>query len=165
MDTTTTNTAGGKASRNKQLFRLEYSVTRNIKAAPKKIWAILTEAKGYPRWNSTIQSMEGQLTLGEKIKLRSTVDPSRTFSPTVSELSPEKKMVWQDGMAPMFKGVRTYTLTPLENGTTDFTMSEVFSGIMLPLIAAKLPDFRPSFEQFAADLKQEAERQETAKES
>jgi hypothetical protein len=30
--------------------------------------------------------------------------------------------------------------------------------VMLPLIKGSLPDFGPSFEQYAADLKREAER-------
>lgn len=37
-------------------------------------------------------------------------------------------------------------------------MTEVLSGLMLPLIAGSLPDFAPSFTQYAADLKREAER-------
>jgi hypothetical protein len=163
MDTSTPDSSDGKAYRIKKTFRLEYSVIRNIKAGPERIWSILTDAPGYSQWNSTIQSMEGPMTSGEKIKLRSTVDPSRTFSPTVSEVVPEKKMVWQDGAAPLFKGVRTYTLIPLSDGTTDFSMKEVFTGLMLPLIAPKLPDFRASFEQFAKDLQQEAERKKTVK--
>lgn len=58
----------------------------------------------------------------------------------------------------MFKGVRTYTLEPKAEGSTDFTMSEVYTGLMLPMIAGSLPDFRPAFEQYVADLKREAER-------
>jgi hypothetical protein len=40
---------------------------------------------------------------------------------------------------------------------TLFEMTEVFSGVMLPLIAGRLPDFRPIFERYAADLKTAAE--------
>lgn len=40
----------------------------------------------------------------------------------------------------------------------DFSMVEVMSGLMLPLIRGSLPDFGPPFEQYAADLKREAER-------
>ena len=61
-------------------------------------------------------------------------------------------------MAPMFTGVRTYTLTPKDDDSTDFFMSEVFSGVILPMIAGSLPDFGPTFEQYAADLKLEAEK-------
>ena len=61
-------------------------------------------------------------------------------------------------MAPMFRGVRTFNLVPRADGSTDFTMKEVLSGLMLPLIRGSLPDFGPSFEAYAADLKREAER-------
>ena len=36
-------------------------------------------------------------------------------------------------------------------------MTEVFSGVMLPMIKKGLPDFRPVFEAYAADLKKAAE--------
>ena len=66
-------------------------------------------------------------------------------------------MVWEDGAGGIFKGVRTYTLSPNEDGSTQFAMNEVFSGLMLPMIAGSLPDFGPTFEQYAADLKRAAE--------
>jgi hypothetical protein len=37
-------------------------------------------------------------------------------------------------------------------------MVEVFSGLMLPMIAGSLPNFGPAFEQYAADLKRAAEQ-------
>ncbi len=67
-------------------------------------------------------------------------------------------MIWSDGFAPMFKGVRTFTLASAGDGVTEFSMVEVFSGLMLPMIKGSLPDFGPIFEQYAADLKAAAER-------
>lgn len=54
--------------------------------------------------------------------------------------------------------MRTFTLQPRADGGTDWTMKEAFSGSMMKMIAPKLPDFGPSFDTFAADLKREAER-------
>jgi hypothetical protein len=48
-------------------------------------------------------------------------------------------------------------VTPSSNDTTTFEMTEVFSGLMLPMAAGRLPDFKPIFERYAADLKKEAE--------
>ncbi len=149
--------ADGKAQNTKSLFRTACEVTANIQATSEKIWSILTMAEDIPRWNSTIISLEGDIRLGETIYLKSTVAPERTFNLKVTTLQTPSKMVWEDGMALMFKGVRTYTLMPQRNGTTDFHMIEVISGLMLPIIGGSLPDFRPTFEQFAADLKQIAE--------
>ena len=40
---------------------------------------------------------------------------------------------------------------------TEFSMCEVFSGILAPLLGCMLPDLTPSFEEFAAGLKQTCE--------
>ncbi len=146
----------GKAYMTKKAFRLEYTISKKIMAKPEQIWKILTNGPDYPRWNSTVKSLEGRIEKGEKIKLCAMIDTSRTFSLKVSELVASQKMVWKDGAAPMFKGVRTYTLNPNPDGSTQFTMTEVLSGMMLPMIKGSLPDFRPSFEQYAADLEKEA---------
>jgi hypothetical protein len=70
-------------------------------------------------------------------------------------------MVWTQGNPVMFRGVRTYRLTPVAGGLTRFVMTEVFSGLVLPMAAGRLPDFEPIFERYAADLKAEAERPAT----
>ena len=67
-------------------------------------------------------------------------------------------MVWTQGNLIMFRGVRTYRLTALGGGITKFEMIEVFSGLALPMAAGRLPDFKPIFERYAADLKAEAEQ-------
>jgi hypothetical protein len=152
------HTADGKATSSKTTFSTECAVSINIRAKPEKIWALLTNAANFPKWNSTVLSLEGQIALNERIKLKSSSAPNRTFNLKISELNPPTRMVWRDGFAPMMQGIRTYTLTPKPDGTTDFTMREVISGLMLPMIRGSLPDFRPTFEQYAADLKREAEK-------
>lgn len=137
-------------------FRMECRVAINIHAKPEKIWALLTDAAGFPRWNSTVTSIEGPIAKGTKLAIRVPVS-DRTFTPKVTELVPNARMVWSDGMAPMFKGERTFTLTPKEDGSTVFEMVEVFSGVMLPMIKGSLPDFGPVFDRYALDLKKAAE--------
>jgi hypothetical protein len=138
-------------------FRIECRVSINIHAPPEKIWSLLTTAADFPRWNSTVTSIKGSIAPGQKLELRVPIS-DRTFSPKVTEFVPMARMVWSDGMAPMFKGERTFTLTPREDGTTDFEMVEIFSGVMLPMIKGSLPDFGPAFDRYALDLKKEAER-------
>ncbi len=147
-----------RARKTSSTFRMECAVDANIRAKPEAIFALLTDAAGFPRWNSTVTRVDGTIALGEKLALRVPAAPDRTFSPKVTELVAGARMVWSDGMAPFFKGVRTFSLTARDDGTTDFSMVEVFTGVMLPLIKGSLPDFGPPFEQYAADLKREAER-------
>jgi hypothetical protein len=153
-----TNQPDGTAIKTRTTFRLECSVSNIIEASPEKIWRLLTDAENYTKWNSTLTNLEGNISLGEMVKMKVPQAPGRTFKVKVKEFTANKSMLWQDGFAPMFMGRRYFTLQPEADGTTTFTMSEVFSGLMLPMIAGKLPDFKPIFEQYAADLKREAER-------
>lgn len=147
----------GRANKTKSAFRMEYSAGINIRAKPDRVWMLMTNAADFPRWNSTVKSIEGKIALGQTIKLVAAISPDRVFNLNVIEFIPEKRMVWSDGNA-MFKGVRTYTLSPKADGSTDFRMSEVYTGLMLPMIAGSLPDFGPAFEQYVADLKKESEK-------
>lgn len=144
------------ATRNETTFRLEYSVEIDIAARPATVWAKLTDAEAFPRWNSTVTSLEGPIAKGRKLAIKVPIS-ERTFTPTVVAFEPDAKMVWADGFAPMFRGERTFTLTPRADGTTTFAMREVFTGMMLPMIKGSLPDFVPVFDRYAADLKRACE--------
>jgi uncharacterized protein YndB with AHSA1/START domain len=147
------------ATKTASAFRMECAVTINIKASPERIWSLLTNADDFPRWNSTVTSIKGPIAQGTKLELRVPLAPKRVFKPKVTELDASAhRMVWSDGAAPMFKGVRTYTLTKRDDNTTDFAMVEVFRGIMLPMIKGSLPDFAPAFATYADDLKRAAEQ-------
>jgi uncharacterized protein YndB with AHSA1/START domain len=159
MDTQKQN---GRATKVTSTFRMECAVQCTISAPAHVIWKLLTNAKDFPRWNSTVTSIDGEIAKGNKLSIRVPIS-DRTFSPKVTELEPESfRMIWSDGMAPMFKGERTFTLTPHDGAdgqACEFSMVEVFSGVMLPMIKGSLPDFAPVFEKYAQDLKAEAEKQ------
>jgi uncharacterized protein YndB with AHSA1/START domain len=149
---TNTNLAQ-KATTVRTTFSRETSVAIEIKADPAIVWALLTKASDYPRWNSTVTSLEGNIAPGEKIKLKSILDAKRTFTLRVKEFDPEKKMVWGDA-----QGNRVYTLTKNAGGTITFSMKEKIGGLMFPLYAKMIPPFDQTFEQFASDLKKESEK-------
>ena len=135
-----------------------YAVKRQIRAEPGKIWDLLTDAERYPGWNPAVLGIEGSIALGERIKLTSVVNPERVFKLRVSRLDRPRVMVWSDGMPfGLFKGVRTYRLTPQSDGATEFSMEEVFSGPLEPMISKSIPDMTESFDQFADGLKAAAE--------
>jgi len=137
-------------------FSMVCGVAVNIRARSDSLWRLLTDAKGFPRWNSTVTSIEGQIGEGEKLRLH-VPGTNRTFTPKVSGVVPNQSMTWSDGFAPMFRGVRTFELMPQSDGSTNFAMEERFSGLMLPLARKALPDFGPIFGRYASDLKKEAE--------
>jgi hypothetical protein len=142
-----------------------YESTAVIDASPEAIWSVLTDAPGYADWDSGVVRVEGTIAPQEKIKVVSEANPKRAFPVKVTEFAPGERMVWSGGMPlGLFKGVRTFRLTP-EAGATRFTMREEYSGPMLPLIWRSMPDLGPSFEQFANGLKARAEEGEAPRAS
>jgi uncharacterized protein YndB with AHSA1/START domain len=142
----------GKAQTIKKTFSRETSVAIDINASPEAIWELLTDAAGYPDWNSTILSLEGDIAPGNTIKLKSTLDPKRIFKLKIKEFQPHQRLVWGDAM-----GKRIFTLTDQGEGTTRFSMSEKIGGPLFPLFAGMIPSFDEAFEAFAGDLKRAAE--------
>ena len=57
----------------------------------------------------------------------------------------------------LFKGVRTFTLTPKGNGVTEFAMREDYSGLLAGLITKSIPDLQSAFHEFAECLTRKAE--------
>ena len=145
------------ATKTASAFRMDCAIRVTIRATPERIWALLTDAEGFPSWNTTVTSIEGEIAEGGDLKIKVPAAGDRVFTPKVSKVVPARSMTWSDGMAPFFKGVRTFDLTPQADGTTEFAMREEFTGLMLPMIKGSLPDFAPVFETYAQDLKRTAE--------
>lgn len=144
-------------SQTRRMFSLLCRVEVSIQSPPGRIWTLLTDARNFHRWNSTVTAIDGEIRDGQRIRVHAP-GTDRTFTPLVSNVVPDARMTWTGGLAPIFKGVRTFELTPQAGGSTTFLMQERFSGLMLPIVARSLPDFGPVFERYATDLKHEAER-------
>lgn len=131
----------------------------SIRAPAETVWAILTDASGYPEWNPTVTRVEGRIAPGQRVSVHAKISPGRAFPVTVTAFEPPSRMVWRGGMPlGLFVGVRTFTLTQKPDGVVEFSMHEAFTGLLAPLIGRTLPDLQPAFDEFAAALKQTAER-------
>ncbi len=144
--------AKGQATTVKKLFSRTTSVAVDIAASPDTVWALLTDVDTFKSWNSTIIDLTGKIAPGERIQLRSTLAPERTFKLKVKEFEPPHRLSWGDAM-----GTRIYTLSKNSDDGTHFTMSEKIGGPIFPLFARMIPPFDKSFNQFASDLKTAAE--------
>ena len=151
------STTDPKIRKARAVFSMSCGVNAAIDASAVTIWRLLTDAAGFPRWNSTVTRIEGQIREGERLRVH-VPGTTRTFAPRISGVVANTRMTWTGGFAPVFLGVRTFRLNPGQNCTTVFTMVERFSGVLLPLVKGSLPDFGPVFERYARDLKREAER-------
>jgi hypothetical protein len=147
----------GRATTTRTTFRLAIAVTTSIDAPAAAVWNLLTDVEAQLKWNSTLTSIEGKIALGERVSFKVPEAPRQTFSPKVVAYDEAKSMVWRLNRWPLLVSVRTYRLTPGARGSTEFTIDEVFQGLLLPLIATSLPDFGAMFERTATDLKAAAE--------
>jgi hypothetical protein len=134
-----------------------FSVKTSIHASPEVIWALLTDAAEYPRWNKTVEKVDGKIALGERVTVHPKTNPVRAFPVQVMEVEPTRCMVWTGGMPlGLFKGERTFTLKPGSSGDVEFSMREEYTGLLAALISRSIPDLQPSFDEFASDLKRAA---------
>jgi hypothetical protein len=134
-----------------------YSVSRSIDAPAETVWRLLADSSTYADWNRAVLSIEGPIAAGSSIKLVSIASPKRTFKLKVASMEPPRRMVWASGMPlGLFKGTRTYLLEE-KDASTDFSITEEFTGPLSGLIASSIPDLTDSFNRFADGLKTAAE--------
>jgi hypothetical protein len=140
----------------------EFSTTTSIRATPEAVWAILIDGPGYAQWNPEIVRVDGPIALGEKIKAHVLLHGGvvRPVSVRVTDLEPPRRMVWTGGMPlGLFTGRRTFSITPGNGGSSEFTMHLQFRGLLSSLIAKSLGNRQPDIDALAAGLKKWAERE------
>jgi hypothetical protein len=138
-----------------------FAATATIRARPETIWALLTDAAGYPQWNSTVERIDGHIAADGTITVHAKTAPGRAFPLRVTEFVPMRRMTWAGGMPlGLFTGTRNFVLTQTASGDVTFAMDETYRGPLAPLITRSIPDLQPAFDIFAADLKRRAEAQQ-----
>jgi hypothetical protein len=134
-----------------------FSSSITIAAPAARIWKILTSTSDWPRWNTTVDRIEGNVTLGSVVKIYAKSNPKRPFEVEIVEVEAGERLVWRSGMPlGLFRGTRTFKLTP-QYGRIRFDMSEEFTGLLAPLLTRSLPNLQPTFDEFARCLQAAAE--------
>ncbi|MBT9315426.1 SRPBCC domain-containing protein [Leptothoe spongobia] len=135
-----------------------FAVTTIINRPPDAIWAVLTDAASYAEWAEGIHKLEGQISDGGVLRLFTASKPRQPMILHVNQFVAPKTFTLSGGLPfDLFRGNRTFTLTPQSDGTTEFHMCEVFTGLLEPLLGRMIPDLTPSFEAYAAGLKHKCE--------
>jgi len=134
-----------------------------IHATPEKIWAILSKFEEYSVWNPFINTLEGDVKVGNQILVKITPPDSKvmTFKPTVLSLEANKELKWLGHFmfTGLFDGEHKFELIDNLNGTTTFIHSENFKGILVPLFKKKLDNnTKRGFEEMNLKLKELAEK-------
>ncbi len=113
-----------------------------MNASAERVWEILIDFDGYPNWNPFITSIKGLVKVGNKLEVR--IEPpganGMTFKPKVLAFEANKELRWLGHLLfpGLFDGEHKFELIDNGNGTTTFTQSEVFSGVLVLLIKKQL---------------------------
>ena len=134
-----------------------FEASADIDAAPQAVWAALVDGAAWSSWDSGVNGVDGTIASGATITIRSKAAPGRAFPVKVTTFDPPRTMVFTGGLPlGLFRGVRTYRLSPSGAGTR-FEMREEYSGPLLSVMWRSMPDLSPSFAQFAAGLRARVE--------
>jgi uncharacterized protein YndB with AHSA1/START domain len=147
----------GKAQVERSTFRYTCSIWITIHASREEIWKLMTDSTHVTQWNKTLIGLEGIIGLNQDIRIKTELDPSRSFKLRVSEFEPSKKMVWSDGQKPFYKGTRIFSLEESGPDVSIFRFVQTIEGFFL-MLAGTIPDFPGTFEKMAAGLKKAAEK-------
>ena len=135
-----------------------YEASATIASSPDAVWAVLTDGAAWAAWDSGVEGVDGQIGPGEKVTIRSRAAPGRAFPVTVTDFDPPSRLRFSGGMPlGLFRGVRTFEVSPDGAGGTAFHVREEYSGPLLGLIWRSMPDLGPSFDQFAQGLRRRVE--------
>ena len=69
--------------------QIKTSIT--IEASKESVWKILTDFENYPKWNSFIKSVSGDVRVGNRIKIKL---QGMTFKPTVLVHNKASELKW-----------------------------------------------------------------------
>lgn len=135
-----------------------YEAAADIRATPEVIWSVLVDGAGYSRWDSGVERVDGAIAPGATITVRSKAAPGRAFPVKVTDFAPPRRMEWSGGMPlGLFRGVRTFELSPAAPGVTHVAVREEYTGPLLGLMWRSMPDLGPSFTRFVTGLKTRCE--------
>lgn len=135
-----------------------FSATIKIARAPEAVWSVLMDTRGYGEWAAGVHRLEGKIEKDAVLQLFTVSKPQQPMALKVSNLVYPKTFTLSGGLPlNLFRGDRTFTLTPQPDGTTEFKMGEVFSGLLEPVMGRMIPDLTPSFESYLAGLKKKCE--------
>ncbi|NQX91845.1 MAG: SRPBCC domain-containing protein [Flavobacteriales bacterium] len=130
----------------------------NIKASREQVWKTLMDFQSYPKWNSFIKEVSGDVQVGNKIH----VDlQGMIFKPEVLILEKNSEFKWQGSLwfKGLFDGQHEFKLVDNGDGTTKFIHGEFFKGLLVKLLSKKIDtEVVANFERMNEELKAQVEQ-------
>ena len=133
-----------------------------IRAPAARVWDVLTDFAAFPQWNPFIRRIDGVLSPRMRLTVRIQPPGNRvlSFHPTVLRVEDGRHFAWRGRtlLPGLFDGEHSFDVEPIGGDRVRFVHAEVFSGLLVPLLARSLrTTTRRGFEQINAALKARAE--------
>ncbi len=139
----------------------EIKTTITINAPVEKVWKTFTNMENYKDWNPFIESISGELKVGEQIEVRLTPPDGKamTFKPKVLVFDKNKEFRWLGKLfvKGLFDGEHYFELIGNQDGTTTFVHGEKFKGILVAMMGSILNNTEKGFKIMNQALKKEVE--------
>jgi hypothetical protein len=123
-------------------FTEKMQAEQEIEAPPDRVWDVLMGFESFGEWNPFIVSIEGDRSIGSKLRVRLRPPGGRTttFRPTVTASEPARAFGWSGrlGVSGVFDGAHRFDLEALPGDRTRFVQSERFRGVLVPLLRRSL---------------------------
>ena len=136
----------------------------DIAAPIERVWSLLTDFPSYPRWNPQVRSVEGNLAVGQSLRIF--VEPPGArgvrLRPTLLAVRPNRELRWKWRLltAGLCAGEHYFKLEPKPTGGLTFHHGEIFSGLLVPLLGRQLNGvIEQGFVAANQAVKRQAERQ------
>jgi|HubBroStandDraft_1064217.scaffolds.fasta_scaffold256751_1 hypothetical protein len=98
----------------------EVSTSIEIDATPENVWAVLADLASYPQWHPVFRSVTGQLAVGSKLIIRTTVPATgrpMTVRVKVLTVEPGTELRWASKLLGITISKRRFLLSPSGGGT------------------------------------------------
>lgn len=132
-----------------------------IDATPEQVWNVLLDFKSWESWNPFIPNVEGNLRVGEKMRIR-VVSPGMKpmiFKPIVFEVKPNEKFIWGGSFLKiLYNGDHAFILEPVEKNKTRFRQIERFMGPMVLFMGSMIKKTEIGYQQMNIAFKKEVEK-------
>ncbi len=103
----------------------------SIAAPPARVWSILADVRGWPRWTTIMRDCRGVARAGDPIAFRIAIPglPVLPIQARVVRAEPERALAWRGGVPGVLVGEHALELEPEGQGTR-LLHHERFEGVL-----------------------------------
>jgi hypothetical protein len=132
-----------------------------LEASPERVWQVFTDFASFRDWNPFIKEAQGELKVGNKLRIFLQPPGGRgtEFSPEVLSVVANTEVSWRGRIPGVFTGEHKFTLQRIGENRTRFAQQSTFTGLATRFFRGDFVEgMRGGFEAMEGALKERVER-------